>query len=87
MKWRLRASAIKVGDRVAVAARFLRSTGQHVGDICFCRGNVTALRQIGEVTLAEVAWEPLNGSSPDVPGRMLVSNLSKVTERGIMDLD
>ena len=85
MTWASRTSSIKVGDRVAVSARFLRSTGQHTGDICFCRGKVTELKSYGELTLAVIEWEPLNGVAPDVPGKMAVSNLSRVTERGIMD--
>ena len=87
MTWQSRTSSIKIGDRVAVAARFLRDTGQHTGDICFCRGNVTELRPLGEITLALIEWEPLNGAPPDVPDKMSVTNLSRVTERGVMDMD
>ena len=87
MTWRSRTSTIQIGDRVAVSARFLRSTGQFTGEICFVRGQVTNLKPLGEITLATIAWEPLNGQQPDVPERMAVSNLSKVTEKGIMDHD
>ena len=85
MSWANRTAPIKVGDRVAVSARFLRSTGQHTGDICFARGTVSALRTLGEMTLAVIAWEPLDEAPPDVPERMNVKNLSRVTERGILE--
>jgi hypothetical protein len=87
MTWKSRVQPIKVGDRVAVSARFLRNTGQHTGDICFCRGKVTELKSFGELILAVIAWESLNGQQPDVPEKMAVSNLSRCTERGIMDND
>lgn len=87
MTWASRTSPIRVGDRVAVSARHLRSTGQHTGDICFARGTVTELQQIGELTLAVVAWEPLQGRQPDVPGTMNVKNLSRVTAKGFFDHD
>lgn len=87
MNWRSRVTAIQIGDRVAVSARFLRSTGQNTGDICFCRGTVAALKQLGEITLADIQWELLNGTPPDVPTRMNVTNLSKVTTKGILDRD
>lgn len=87
MSWAGRVSPICVGDRVAVSARHLRNTGQFTGDICFARGTVTALQPLGEITLALVDWEPLNGQVPDVPGKMNVRCLSRVTERGILDHD
>ena len=85
--WASRTSKIKVGDRVAVSARHLRSTGQFTGDICFCRGTVTELQPLGQITLAVIAWEPLDGRPPDVPGKINVSNLSRVSEKGVMDHD
>jgi len=87
MTWRSRTSTIQIGDRVAVSARFLRSTGQFTGEICFVRGQVTDLKPLGEIILATITWEPLNGQQLDVPERMAVSNLSKVTEKGVMDRD
>ena len=87
MSWSERTSKIKVGDRVAVSARHLRNTGQYTGDICFCRGTVTALKSLGEITLATIAWEPLNGQPPDVQEKMAVGCLSRITEKGIMDHD
>jgi hypothetical protein len=86
--WSSRTSPIKVGDRVAVSARHLRNTGQFTGDICFARGTVTALQPLGEITLAVIQWDPLNGSPPDVPEKFNVKNLSRVTpERGVLDVD
>ncbi|MFO0876541.1 MAG: hypothetical protein U0840_04140 [Gemmataceae bacterium] len=83
MSWAERI-AVKVGDRVAVSARWLRSTAQYTGEICFARGTVTELRDLGGLTIASVAWD---GSPEDVPERMNVRNLSRVTERGVLDHD
>lgn len=86
--WQSRTSPIRIGDRVAVSARHLRSTGQYTGDICFARGTVTELQPLGTITLAVIAWEPLEGRQPDVPERFNVKNLVRVTpERGVMDHD
>ena len=87
MTWQSRTQPIKVGDRVAVSARFLRSTGQHTGDICFARGKVTALKPLGETTIATISWEPINGQPPDVPERMGTHCLSRITERGATRAD
>lgn len=87
MTWASRSQPIKIGDRVAVSARHLRSTGQFTGDVCFARGTVTGLQQLGEITLAVIAWEPLSGSPPDVPTKFNVKNLSRVTEKGVLDHD
>ena len=85
MTWASRTTAIKIGDRVPVSARFLRSIGQHTGDLCFCRGKVIELKGDKNWTLAVIEWESLNGRKPDVPEKMLVGNLNRVTEKGVMD--
>lgn len=47
---------IQPGDRVAYAARFLRSIACHTGPVPFLRGSVTAVRAIAGMTLATVEW-------------------------------
>lgn len=79
MSWRDKTSNIKVGDRVAFKASFLRNTGQYAGETPFLRGEVVKLKKLGDNTLATVKW------SEDYTSKVLVSNLSKVTQRGIFD--
>ena len=75
-----RVSKINVGDRVSYKASFLRSTGQFTGDLPHARGVVTEIKPLGDNALAVIDW-----GNPDIPSRVLVSNLSKVTQRGIAD--
>ena len=77
MTWQSRTTPIKVGDTVAYSAAFLRSTGQQTGDIPFARGVVTALKQLGEITLADIDW-----GNPDIPARVNVKNLCKPKGKG-----
>lgn len=76
-RWTERVQPIKVGDRVAYSAAFLRSTGQHTGDIPHAKGTVTELKQLGEVTLAVIEW-----GNPDIPEKVNVKNLCHVGGRG-----
>ena len=80
MSWASRATPIKVGDRVCYSRTFLQSTGQYTGDTPQGRGVVTALVPLGGTTLAEIEW-----NIPDLPGRVNVANLSRVTEKGIIE--
>ena len=74
---------LKQGDRVAYASRFLKNTGQHTGDIPFARGTITGFTPIGTSQLAQVVWD-----REGIPGKVLVSNLSRVTEDGtVLDVD
>ena len=83
MSWGERTSPVKVGDTVMYSKAWLRSTGQFTGDICFAKGKVTGLKTLGkELVLAEIEWD-----KPDLPERVNVKNLSRVTERGVMDRD
>lgn len=77
MNWQDRTQKIKVGDRVAYRAAFLRSTGQYAGDAPHAQGEVKALVPLGETTLAEIAWD-----HPDLPKRVNVANLCQVGGRG-----
>jgi hypothetical protein len=81
MSWASRTSSIRVGDRVCFSARFCRGTGQQTGDLPFARGEVKELQTLGgEIKLAVVDWD-----TPDIPERVSVNHLSRVTERGILE--
>lgn len=80
MSWERRVANIQVGDRVAYKASFLRNTGQVTGNLPLARGIVTELKPFGDNTLAVIDWDRLG-----VPEKVLVSNLSKVTTRGLAD--
>ena len=73
MTWAKKTQPIKVGDKVAYSKAFLQSTGSYAGDIPHARGEVTALFSLGEVTLAEIAWD-----TPEMPARVNVKNLVTV---------
>ena len=81
MSWSERTRAIAEGDRVCYSRTFLQSTGQQTGDLPFARGIVQRLIPLGETMLAEIAWE-----QPDIPSRVHVANLSRVTDKGILEL-
>lgn len=75
---------IKVGDKVRYSTKFLRNTGQYTGDIPFARGIVTALEPLGKGSirtfLAVIDW-----GNPDIPERVLVSNLEKTDKKVFVD--
>ncbi len=73
MTWADRTRPIKVGDVVAYSRPFLRSIGCYTGNLPRARGKVTSLAAIGEVKVAEIAWD-----LPDVPARVNVKNLVRV---------
>lgn len=73
MSWTGRTRAIAVGDTVRYSAAWLRSTGQHTGDICFARGKVSALSGTKDYTIAHIEWD-----TPDLPGRVNVVNLERL---------
>jgi len=66
---------IRLGDRVAYSARFLRSIGCQTGPMPAARGRVTAVRSHAGVTLAAVAW-----NDPTMPESVNVANLVSVTD-------
>jgi hypothetical protein len=75
--------ALKLGDRVAYSSQFLKNTGQHTGAIPFARGRITRFTPLGDTQLAHIAWD-----QEDIPEKVLVCNLSRVTEDGmVMDVD
>ena len=80
MGWTARVNPIRIGDRVAYSASFLRRTGQFTGDAPHARGVVHNLVALGSTTLADIEW-----GRPDLPARVNVANLSRVTEKGIPD--
>lgn len=80
MSWANRTKAVSVGDKVCYSRQFLQSTGQQTGDVPFARGTVTAITKLGETMLAEIEW-----NQQDLPNRVNVANLSKVTQKGIQE--
>ncbi|MCY2985011.1 MAG: hypothetical protein NTY15_15410 [Planctomycetota bacterium] len=81
MSWKNHIADIAVGDKVCYSRTFLQSTGQLTGDVPFARGIVTAIESLGETKLAAIDWD-----NPDMPQRVNVANLSKVTQKGISEL-
>lgn len=79
-KWVDKTGGIKVGDKVCYKASFLRSIGQFTGDLPHARGTVTEVKPFGENALAVVDWR-----DPGIPSKILLSNLSRITDRGIAD--
>lgn len=78
--WTSRTQAIAVGDRVCYSRRFLQSTGQLTGDTPHARGVVTAIVPLGQTALAEIDWD-----NDNLPERVNVANLSRVTDKGILE--
>lgn len=80
----------QVGDKVAYAAGFLRSTGQYVGDVAFLRGEIVAIEPFGEHQLCTIQWRldggPYRVAShyhDDGRGRVISLNLTLVSRIGI----
>jgi len=82
MSWASRTSPVQAGDKVAYSKRFLQSIGCHISDMASARGVVTAIRLLGEVILADIAWD-----TPDLPERVNVRNLSRVKNGVVMEHD
>lgn len=78
MSWGNRMKAIATGDKVCYSRTFLRSTGQMTGDVPHARGEVTAILSLGETQLACIRWD-----TPDLPEKVNIANLSRITHRGI----
>jgi hypothetical protein len=81
MSWVERTSPIQVGDKVCYSKSFLQSTGQYTGDIPFARGVVVSIDTYGTLRLATIDWGDNN-----IPPKVAVNNLSKVTDKGIREL-
>ena len=82
MSWAERSKRIQVGGRVAYSAAWLRSTGQFTGDAPLARGVVMRLIPVGDTTLAEIDW-----GTAELPARVHLANLVRVTEKGIIEPD
>lgn len=82
MSWASRTSPVQAGDKVAYSKRFLQSIGCHIGDMASARGVVIAIAPLGEVILADIAWD-----TPDLPERVNVRNLSHVKNGVVMEHD
>jgi hypothetical protein len=57
---------------------FLQSTGQLTGETPSARGVVKAIHPVGTTRLALIDW-----NDPDLPNRVAVANLSRITEKVI----
>ncbi len=80
----------QVGDKVAYAASFLKSTGQYTGDTPFLRGEIVSVEPFGACQLCTIAWT-LNGKPISIPshyhddglGRVIAANLTLVSRIAI----
>ena len=68
--------AIKAGDRVQYAARFLRSIGVCTGELCFAAGTVAEVERHGGTTLAVIDW-----TMSRMPRCVNVENLVRVADK------
>ena len=82
MSWASRTSPVQAGDKVAYAKRFLQSIDCHIGGMASARGVVIAVVPVGDVTVADIAWD-----TPDLPERVNVRNLSRVMNSVVMEHD
>lgn len=82
MSWASRTSPVQAGDKVAYSKRFLQSIGCHIGGMASARGVVIAIVPVGEVALADIAWD-----TPDLPERVNVRNLNRIMNGVVMDHD
>lgn len=72
----------QVGDRVAYAAAFLKSTGQYTGPLPRLRGTVQAIESFGPHDLVTIAWDNYRAPSQyhdDGLGRVISPNLTLVS--------
>ena len=75
---------IQPGCRVQYSAKWLRSTGTHVGPICFVIGTVQTIRDYGSgCRIATVAWD----DDPSQPLDVAVANLVTVAEKHLECVD
>lgn len=73
---------LQVGDRVKYAAKFLKSIGVYSGDMCFCEGTITTIREYGGgFSIATVDW----GGNPEIPTNINVQNLIRVGKLEVCD--
>lgn len=78
MSWQSRIEPIKVGDKVAYSAAFLRSISCFAGDLPQGRGTVRELEILSaEITLAVIDWH-----GADLPNKVNVRNLITVNALG-----
>lgn len=81
MTWSERVKEFQIGDSVCYSRTYLQSTGQFTGDVPFARGVVQCLVPLGQITLAEIAWD-----TEGLPDRVNIANLSRITNKGIDEL-
>ena len=81
MTWANRTSKINAGNTVRMKASFLQSTGQTTGDAPRAKGIVTDILSPDK----PYARASINWDTPDMPERVLLSNLSKVKVRDVAE--
>jgi hypothetical protein len=69
---------MNIGDKVCYSRKWLKNTGQHTGEFPFARGIITHLTTFKYSTIATIEWD-----NPDIPKKVNVKNLSKISKRGI----
>jgi len=76
------AKTFQIGDRVAYAAAFLKSTGQFTGIAPRLRGTVRSVEPFGPHALVTIAWDNYKAQSQyhdDGLGRVISPNLTLVS--------
>jgi hypothetical protein len=73
---------MQIGDKVCYSKKFLQSIGAYSGDIPLARGTITNLVQLGAMTLADIDW-----NDPEMSPKVNICNLSKITNKGIEELN
>ena len=61
---------MNIGDSVKYSVKFLRSTGQYVGNVPHAAGVITSVKNYGGLSIATIKW-----NYPDVPEKVNVKNL------------
>jgi hypothetical protein len=74
-------SQISVGDTVAYSRAWLQSVGLFIGPEPHARGKIIEIKNHGkDFAIASIDW-----NDPDIPGRVNVMNLVRVTLQGMLE--
>ena len=66
---------LKIGDKVAYSAKFLRSVGAFCGPMGFARGKIIGIKALSsECQIATIEWD----KDADMPQKVNVANIAKV---------
>jgi len=69
---------IKIGDKVQLSAKFLRSTATYMGPIPFMKGIVKDVYSFNHFLGKGPKIAVVNWDIPDYPEKILTSNLNKL---------